>query len=117
MSELEQLRDWKAQAMQVLAGWEAVWEAAGRLGKPGSVKSASVRAEMARLRGLAEDRDAVERASAAYYEHLAEGLKCRVSEGLRPRWASLRASSPEIADRYVAGIAAALRAAIGGADV
>lgn len=33
--EIEQLRAWKAEALEVLAAWERVWEAVGKLGKPG----------------------------------------------------------------------------------
>lgn len=42
-AELERLRAWKAEALEVLTGWERVWEAAGRPGRPGSSKAESVR--------------------------------------------------------------------------
>lgn len=40
--ELEQLRAWKAEAMEVLASWEKVWEAAGRPGPLGQSKALAV---------------------------------------------------------------------------
>jgi hypothetical protein len=42
-AEVEALRSWKREAMEVLAEWEAVWEAMGRPGALGSSKAASVR--------------------------------------------------------------------------
>lgn len=41
--ELEQLRAWKAEAMEVLARWELVWDAAGRPGRLGRSKTDNVR--------------------------------------------------------------------------
>ena len=40
--ELEKLRQWKAEAMVVIAGWEKVWEAAGCPGPLGGIKSESL---------------------------------------------------------------------------
>lgn len=37
--ELERLRAWKAEAMEVLGQWEQVWEAAGRPGPLGGSKA------------------------------------------------------------------------------
>lgn len=49
LDELDRLRRWKAEAVEVLASWEQTWEAAGRPGRPGSSKAESVRTEVARL--------------------------------------------------------------------
>jgi hypothetical protein len=42
-TEVERLREWKAEAMTVLGDWEAVWEAAGRPGQLGGSKAQGVR--------------------------------------------------------------------------
>ncbi len=42
-AEVEGLRSWKAQAIEVLDGWERVWEATGKPGLIGAQKSESVR--------------------------------------------------------------------------
>lgn len=41
-AELERLRAWKAEAMEVLGQWEQVWEAAGRPGPLGGSKAEAV---------------------------------------------------------------------------
>ena len=48
--EVERLRRWKAEALQVLAGWETVWEALGMPGDLGQQKSSAALAEVKRLR-------------------------------------------------------------------
>ena len=48
--EVERLRRWKAEAMTVLADWEAVYEAAGKPGPLGVSKARAVLAEVERLR-------------------------------------------------------------------
>jgi hypothetical protein len=50
LDELDRLRRWKAEAVEVHASWEQTWEAAGRPGRPGSSKAEAVRAEVERLR-------------------------------------------------------------------
>ena len=50
LAEVERLRRWKAEALQVLAGWEAVWEALGMPGDWGQQKSSAALAEVERLR-------------------------------------------------------------------
>lgn len=52
--EIEELRRWKAEAMQVHAKWEETWVAAGRPGRLGASKAESVRDEIERLRGEGE---------------------------------------------------------------
>ena len=49
-AEVERLRRWKAEALQVLAGWEAVWEALGMPGDWGQQKSSAALAEVKQLR-------------------------------------------------------------------
>ena len=44
--ERNELRAWKAEAMEVLAGWEKVWEAAGQPGLLGHLKSTAVRKKL-----------------------------------------------------------------------
>lgn len=39
----ESLLRWKAEALQVLSDWEAVWIAAGKPGRVGSSKAEAVR--------------------------------------------------------------------------
>lgn len=41
-AELERLRAWKTEALQVLGEWEQVWEAAGRPGRLGESKAKAV---------------------------------------------------------------------------
>lgn len=41
--EVRKLTRWKAEAIGVIAGWEEVWEAAGRPGDLGETKSVAVR--------------------------------------------------------------------------
>jgi hypothetical protein len=41
-NELQQLRRWKAEAIEVLSQWEQVWEAAGRPGPLGGSKAQGV---------------------------------------------------------------------------
>jgi len=41
-NELERLRQWKAEAMEVLGQWEQVWEAAGQPGPLGGSKAEAV---------------------------------------------------------------------------
>lgn len=52
--EIEKLRGWKAEAMDVLSEWEKTWIAAGRPGRLGTSKAAGVREEIERLRGEGE---------------------------------------------------------------
>ncbi|MEZ5409566.1 MAG: hypothetical protein R2761_16170 [Acidimicrobiales bacterium] len=42
-ADLAVLRRWKAEALEVLAAWELVWEAAGRPGPLGGSKAQAVR--------------------------------------------------------------------------
>lgn len=49
IAEIEQLRRWKAEAMEVLAGWDAVWRDAGSPGELGQYRSTAVRQEIRRL--------------------------------------------------------------------
>lgn len=49
--ELDQLRQWKSEAITVLSGWDDVFEALGSPGKLGESKSAAAKAEVERLRG------------------------------------------------------------------
>ena len=49
--ELDQLRQWKSEAITVLNGWDDVFEALGMPGKLGESKSAAAKAEIDRLRG------------------------------------------------------------------
>lgn len=51
LDEIERLRQWKFEAMDVLSEWEKTWIAAGRPGRLGTSKAVSVRAEIERLRG------------------------------------------------------------------
>lgn len=41
-TELQRLRQWKAEATEVLTAWEQVWEAAGRPGRLGESKAKAV---------------------------------------------------------------------------
>jgi len=41
-AEIDRLRQWKAEAMIVLAEWDEVWEAAGKPGPLGGSKAANV---------------------------------------------------------------------------
>lgn len=50
LDELDRLRRWKAEAVEVLASWEQTWEAAGMPGTLGMSKAEAVRAEVERLR-------------------------------------------------------------------
>jgi len=50
MTEIEHLRRWKAEAMEVLAGWDAVWREAGSPGELGQVRSVATCQEIRRLR-------------------------------------------------------------------
>ena len=50
ITEIEQLRRWKAEAMEVLAGWDAVWRDAGSPGELGQYRSIAVGQEIRRLR-------------------------------------------------------------------
>lgn len=57
-AEVEELRSWKAQAIEVLNGWERVWEATGMPGELGEQKSENVRRWAEELRDeLEETRD------------------------------------------------------------
>jgi hypothetical protein len=47
--EIDRLRRWKAEAMQVLDHWETVWETAGRPGPLGYSKAAAIQALIADL--------------------------------------------------------------------
>jgi hypothetical protein len=47
--ELDRLREWKESAIAVMNEWERVWEAAGRPGKLGGSKAASVQAFLEQL--------------------------------------------------------------------
>ena len=49
--ELDQLRQWKSEAITVLNGWDDVFEALGSPGKLGESKSAAAKAEVELLRG------------------------------------------------------------------
>lgn len=53
--EVRELEAWKKSAMQVLDEWEKVWEAAGRPGKLGASKAASVLALLPKLRDALAD--------------------------------------------------------------
>lgn len=53
-AEIESLRRWKAEAMEVLSGWERVWEALGRPGPLGEFKSASSLRAVERLMASAD---------------------------------------------------------------
>jgi hypothetical protein len=50
--ELQRLRAWKAEAIEVIGSWEQVWEALGRPGRLGESKAAAV----LRAVGAADDR-------------------------------------------------------------
>lgn len=50
--EADRLRQWKAEAVAVLEGWEAVWEALGRPGTLGQSKSAAVLAALSPSDGV-----------------------------------------------------------------
>ena len=41
--EMQRLQQWKREATLVLDEWEAVWDAAGRPGRPGESKAVAVR--------------------------------------------------------------------------
>lgn len=43
LAELDRLRAWKTEALEVLNAWERVWEAAGKPGRLGSSKADGVR--------------------------------------------------------------------------
>ena len=47
--ENRQLKRWKAEALEVLDGWEGVWEASKRPGTLGGLKSRAVLGEIQRL--------------------------------------------------------------------
>lgn len=49
--ELRQLREWKAEAIEVLTDWEAVWEALGSPGRLGASKANATLIECMNLRG------------------------------------------------------------------
>ena len=49
-AEVEELRAWKSQALEVLSGWERVWEAAGMPGQLGEQKSENVQRWIEELR-------------------------------------------------------------------
>ena len=53
ITEIEQLRRWKAEAMEVLAGWDAVWREAGSPGELGQYRSTAVGQEIRRLQRAA----------------------------------------------------------------
>lgn len=57
-TELQNLRRWKAEATEVLAGWERVWIALGSPGPLGASKAAACEAEVNRLRAQAAANDA-----------------------------------------------------------
>lgn len=42
LNELDELRAWKAEALEVLAAWEQVWESVGKPGRLGESKPISV---------------------------------------------------------------------------
>lgn len=66
--EIERLRRWKAEAITVIEGWEAVWEAAGKPGVLGQSKSLGLLGELGRLD------DEIERLR-ALADELADGLR------------------------------------------
>jgi len=49
-AENERLTRWKAEATEVLAGWERVWDALGRPGPLGASKALSSMVEVNRMR-------------------------------------------------------------------
>jgi hypothetical protein len=51
--EVEQLRQWKAEAMTVLGEWEQVWETAGRPGALGESKAVAVLDHYKRIAAVA----------------------------------------------------------------
>jgi hypothetical protein len=55
------LTEWKAEAMAVLSEWEQTWHAAGRPGRPGSLKAVAVREMIERLTAppSADEREAL----------------------------------------------------------
>jgi hypothetical protein len=55
ITELERLRAWKAEAIEVLNGWEHAWEAAGQPGALGSSKALAVATALEQMKAdLAE---------------------------------------------------------------
>lgn len=52
---LDSLEHWKDEAIEVLTGWERVWEACGRPGPLGASKADNVGAYIIRLAGELED--------------------------------------------------------------
>lgn len=50
LNEIDRLRRWKAEATEVLARWDAVWEHAGCPGRLGQDRSEAVREQIDRLR-------------------------------------------------------------------
>lgn len=54
LDEVERLRDWKTQALTVLAEWEATWEAMGMPGRLGQSKAVATREA---FRDVAVERD------------------------------------------------------------
>ena len=49
-AKVERLTRWKAEATEVLAGWERVWDALGRPGPLGASKALSSMVEVNRMR-------------------------------------------------------------------
>lgn len=49
LEEIHRLEQWKREALQVLDGWEGVWEASKRPGTLGGLKSRAVLEEIQRL--------------------------------------------------------------------
>lgn len=55
VAEVELLMDWKRDAMRVLNGWDRVWEALGKPGPLGAMKSANALAAVQRLTRLGNE--------------------------------------------------------------
>ncbi|GAA1992787.1 hypothetical protein GCM10009718_33120 [Isoptericola halotolerans] len=77
VAEVRRLTQWKAEALEVLSGWESVWESLGRPGQLGQPKSTGVLAE---VRQLTEEQDRVVTLAAADrdYAYMLEGVVERV---------------------------------------
>jgi len=63
--EIQRLKRWKAEALQVLNQWDEAWQAAGCPGQLGESIPMATAAEISRLRATLADRD-------AWCEHLAQ---------------------------------------------
>lgn len=51
MDETERLRQWKAEALVVLAQWDEVWDALGRPGGLGESRAEASKAKVLRILG------------------------------------------------------------------